>query len=366
MCLATFIMMILPIFNLATSRKENASESCCNINFLYSLDLLVPKWSELLYSSGISVAPGDAIIGKENWLFLGDKNEKTFTAHRLGSNDADDEAARNIAQATAAWKQWLSARGVKDFRILICPDKSTIYQEYLPVWAAPSKQSATDRLLSYVDSGIYIDSRPALMRAKLQSDIPLYYKTDTHWNSLGAWQGFQVLTGRQGLPDLVWEKLSARQVEVSEVRDIGGGDLARFLRISDSLRDDEPVIKISGLRNWPVSTKQFDYLTGQQMMSNHGLLLKTPQRPLLVISSHALNQKRVLWLRDSFGNAMAPFMAATFSETLQLQYDAADPVLFARLVDTYKPDYVFVTVVERRARVSWFEKTPPEQAALHH
>jgi hypothetical protein len=85
----------------------------------------------------------------------------------------------------------------------------------------------------------------------------------------------------------------------------------------------------------------------------------TAQRPLLVKSEQALNQKRVLWLRDSFGTAMAPFMAVTFSETLQLHYDAANPELFARLVNSFKPDYVFITVVERGARRKRFGSLPP-------
>jgi len=72
-----------------------------------------------------------------------------------------------------------------------------------------------------------------------------------------------------------------------------------------------------------------------------------------------LNGKKVLWLRDSFGTAMAPFMAATFSETLQIHYETADTALLARLVETFKPDYVFVTVVERAARRKRFGSVPP-------
>src|SRR5262249_19325605 len=63
--------------------------------------------------------------------------------------------------------------------------------------------------------------------------------------------------------------------------------------------------------------------------------------------------------RDSFGTAMAPFMAATFSETLQIHYETADTALLARLVETFKPDYVFVTVVERAARRKRFGSVPP-------
>ncbi len=52
-------------------------------------------------------------------------------------------------------------------------------------------------------------------------------------------------------------------------------------------------------------------------------------------------------------------MAATFTETLQVYYHATDSALFAWLVDIYKPDYVFITVVERDARGGWFTNPPP-------
>jgi len=81
-------------------------------------------------------------------------------------------------------------------------------------------------------------------------------------------------------------------------------------------------------------------------------------RPLLVRSKHALNHRKVLWLRDSFGTALSPFMAATFTETLQIHYAALEPETLAGLVETYRPDYVFLTVVERDARGEWFRKPP--------
>jgi hypothetical protein len=129
--------------------------------------------------------------------------------------------------------------------------------------------------------------------------------------------------------------------------------------MTEILRDSEVVIEIDSER--PIETEQydFDFDTEPLRVSEGNPKIDSQERPLLVKSKHALNPKRVLWLRDSFGGAMAPFMAATFTETLQLHYGQTDPTLFARLVETYKPDYVFITVVERGARNKWFENLPP-------
>ena len=123
------------------------------------------------------------------------------------------------------------------------------------------------------------------------------------------------------------------------------------------LRDTEVVMEIESKH--PIETQQYDFETGNLLMSGGNPQIEAPRHPLLVKSKYALNQKRVLWLRDSFGVAISPYMAATFAETLQLHYALANPVLFAQLVDTYKPDYVFITVVERDARSKWFENLPP-------
>lgn len=70
------------------------------------------------------------------------------------------------------------------------------------------------------------------------------------------------------------------------------------------------------------------------------------------MSPRARNKKRVLWLRDSFGLALAPFLAATFTETIEIHWSEAlrsHGKQLVELVDSWDPDYVIVTVVERDA-----------------
>lgn len=54
-------------------------------------------------------------------------------------------------------------------------------------------------------------------------------------------------------------------------------------------------------------------------------------------------------------------MTATFTETLQVHYLAMpSSQQFAKLVESYKPEYVFITVVERDILAPWFESFPPQ------
>lgn len=115
--------------------------------------------------------------------------------------------------------------------------------------------------------------------------------------------------------------------------------------LEDSLFDSEMDVEITSQH--PVDVTLYDYETGKILRSGRNKKINSPDRLLLVKSGLALNQTKVLWLRDSFGTAMSPFMAATFSETLQINWDKIDAASLTKLVETYKPDYMFITAVER-------------------
>ena len=355
---ALLALMLVPVINLigrGTAHKKEGGKWWSR-SVLYNLDFAWSFTSRIFYPLGISTNPNQVIIGKDDWLYLGDQYEQRITVTRRGATDETTKAARKIGLATKSWQQWLKRKGVRLYRVMLGPDKSTIYPEFLPDWAQPAADSATNTLLATVSQGLYVDTSTALKAAKSQFSEPLYYKTDTHWNSLGAWVAFRAFAMEVARTETGLRWFSEQQVRVSKVIEIHGGDLGMFLRMPEMLRDNEVAIEIDS--ESPIETEQYDFETGHLTVSGGNPKIGAPERPLLVKSKHALNQNRVLWLRDSFGTALAPFMAATFTETLQLHFGTTDPALFARLVETYKPDYVFITVVERDAHSKWFENLP--------
>ena len=322
-----------------------------------TLILLPHCWAAFFYPHGISTNPTQVFIGKDDWLYLGEQYEKTVTSRRHQPTVQDAELARIIAGATTSWDQWLNLKGVSMFRVMLGPDKNTVYPEFLPDWAQQASSSTTDSLLANDSKGLYVDTRNALRTAKARFSESLYYKTDTHWNSLGAWVAFRAFEAEIARSEPGLRLLSDNEVRVSKVSERQGGDLAKFLRMKETLRDSEVLVDI--LSEHPIEIEQYEFDTGRLKKAGGNPQIHTARQPLLVKSKHALNDKKVLWLRDSFGTAMAPFMAATFSETLQIHYETADTALLARLVETFKPDYVFVTVVERAARRKRFGSVPP-------
>jgi hypothetical protein len=346
----------LPIVNLASPSPERAKHDK-ELATLFSFDVPLGWVNRLLFAMGISTAPTQTVIGREGWLYLGDKYEQVRSTARRGQTPADLAAAQAIGVAARAWAHWFEAHGVKLYRVMVAPDKETVYPEYLPLWAAAQTPTPTDALMADSNTLPYVDLRPSLIRFRASGGAAVYYRTDTHWNALGAGLAFHAFAQAVSpqASDILWPDAAAFTVSAMNQRE--GGDLARFLRLSHFLTDPDPVITAGA----GIETTQYDLMTGRMLSQGGNPIVGTPQRPLRVVSRGALNSVRVLWLRDSFGDAMSPLMAATFSETVQLHWiDALRPNgPLPSLMANWRPDYVFVTVVERNARSPAFTLQPP-------
>jgi hypothetical protein len=364
-------VLVLPLLNMASRLRSGRPQEWTAAS-MFSTRVEAAAWvNHVLYGWGISTAPRSVIVGRDGWLYLGDGYSTTVTAMRRGQTEQDVARAVRIASATRAWGLWLRQHGVTAYSVLVGPNKSSIYPEHLPRWASPAPSAPVDALFAHA-APWYVDARPALLQAKGRARAPLYYRTDTHWNEWGGSVAFGALA--QALapqaPDLRWPGQQA--LAVQEVRPRPGGDLANFLLLTDVLADEEPVTGLSGSA---VETVHYDVGRDYDTAADHaradGDVGRVPRRagatsphislnPVRVVSPGALNARKVLWLHDSFGEALAPPMAATFSQTLHMRWDRAlRDGLLAKVVEDWRPDFVIVTVVEREALSEAFTVPPP-------
>lgn len=350
-------IMVVPILNVTYLKKPD-TRHWVRKQFLFNMDAGSGLLAKILYPFGISIDPEQVIIGRDGWLYLGDQYEQTRSVSRRLPTESDVEIGKKIAASINAWNVYLSAKGVKLFKIMVGPNKGSIYSEHLPHWAKTAEPSAIDIFFDVVGKKHYIDLRPPLLEAKLEYQEPLYYKTDTHWNYIGAGLAFRYFSIQLGevAPDLHWPDASVYGVARTLPRQ--GGDLAKFLRLTEVLADTEPYINALSV---PLESTRYRFDTNEILFHGNNQRVEAPTEPVLIVSKMALNQKKVLWLRDSFGSAMSELMSLTFSEVLQLHWSEGmrPGGRFLELVEKWKPDYVFFTVVERSARNNVFTLYPP-------
>jgi alginate O-acetyltransferase complex protein AlgJ len=352
---ALLIMAIMPAINYSTNTapKKDWKERFSKTE-LYNFDSVLTLFSQRLYPFGISVAPDFVTVGRDSWLYLGDAHEQSLTRQRSGFAQANLSVAEIIASKTTDRAKWTKNNGVSEFIILVAPDKSTIYSDYLPNWAKPVPNTFTDSVIR-LSSSTYHDTRDDFRAARKKYSEPLYFKTDTHWNNLGGWVAYRSLAQRMAStqPELQWFTDSNIKKSVIK-RD--PGDLANFLRGTKNLADFQVVIDIDKVSP-QVGEHYFKEIAESVESKNLALFTAQKLDPLILITSKtALNSKRLLWLHDSFGFAMEPFVYGTFTEVLQGSYLSMNEARLKKIITEFRPDYVIISVVERRIATDFFVK----------
>jgi len=332
------------------------------VQLLFNSDFLMAQLSALTWRTGLSTNPANVVVGQEGWLYLGDGHNNNTSAQRFGESENDARLARDMGQNLLAWNRWLRAQGIKGFAVVVGADKHRIYSDHLPDWANLQRTARIHGLLDGPARLLIADPTPALRRLSADGAPHTYYQSDTHWNMWGAAISLETLRQtltQQGLK-LNWALSTPPTIDHTGTRI--GGDLARFLRIQATLTEQEPHPAL--LNRDAIKSDVRELGTGKTLKAGDFGQLQYPGRIVQVVTEGAANDLKVLWVRDSFGIAQSPLMAANFRETIQVHWGPAlgeQARLFGNLVREQKPDLVVMTVVERVLPSDLFLTPPPQE-----
>jgi hypothetical protein len=253
----------------------------------------------------------NVLAGRDGWLYF--SGEDMIDNHR--------GTAKFTLPQLRAWRvllekrrDWLAARGIK-YLFVIAPNKESVYPEYLPGWLKPFSATKLDQFMDYmrVHSTVEIlDLRPALWEARQHG--PAYYKTDSHWNLLGAFAACESIITKVSsqIPGLKPVALDNFEIQ-RECRP--GGDLAR-LAGETALLDDNiyvftPKNQSPKLEFHTVGTKEIYY-------RQFGII-PIFETPVAIINSQYTDHAIVFG--DSFAAGLEPFLGHHFGQVLFLQKD---------------------------------------------
>ena len=134
------------------------------------------------------------IIGQDGWLFL--RWEDVFESYanlNLFTETELKEIVNNLENINNYCE-----KNNKIFVLFIAPEKYRIYGEYYPRYIKKNSQNKTSRanqLVNYIqqNSNIKVVYPYNKLIANKNGEL-LYYKTDSHWNSNGAYIGYTSFT----------------------------------------------------------------------------------------------------------------------------------------------------------------------------
>ncbi len=140
---------------------------------------------------GAANAKSQVLWGSQHWLFYNATiNDDRGLNEAYGYRAFTKAELAKIAQNIQTIRNWCERHQIA-FELLLCPNKHSVYPEYLPMpYAQTAQQSQLDQIYDAVPQLIPLKKR--LLHAKNQR-FDLYYRQDTHWNKLGAYLAVKAL-----------------------------------------------------------------------------------------------------------------------------------------------------------------------------
>jgi len=338
------VLAPLPIINSLFILTGVADKNNFNKVFLFSTDGMESHINYFAYKYfKTSLKKNEVIVGKDKFLFLGNKIDqvidKTQGLYRYRDQDIDKWTTKlkNV-------QMWYENRGIQ-FVIIIAPNKHSVYNEKLPDWMHQSKQTITDKIISYSKSKKInlLDLRNIIKKKKT---MQLYYMTDTHWNHKGASIAYDETL--KYINRIYGAKYRTAEYNFS-LFPHHSGDLARLLKINTLLpKNYEHLFYINIVNKDSVCHGVINKERNlQECVNKKNPELNVGNVDHYTINSTSMNDEKILLLCDSFGTANSKLYNATFNTVWRFHYKHINGKKLSNFVRTYNPNIVIYQVIER-------------------
>ena len=174
-----------------------------NSPFRYQLVGLNANANYLLFGQ---VQNDQVLAGKDGWLFYKDGPATARPLANYQGLPATFDSEETLAAAATSLDRLAAALAEQGCTLILdlTPSKDRVYQEYVPdAYPIVNTQNRTDRLAAYLAQHCTVPvswQYPAIRaQALADPEQPLYFKTDTHWNSAGALLGLDGALAAAGL-----------------------------------------------------------------------------------------------------------------------------------------------------------------------
>lgn len=239
-----------------------------------------------IMAKGFGVSANDSVIaGKNHWLYYKDSLED-YQGVELMSRRQLFQVAHTLAMI----QSYAGEKGV-DFVFTIAPNKNSLYGENMPYYYSAYRNDTNNyaRLQPFLKSeGVhYADLFQPLKEKGEEENRILYHKGDSHWNNQGAAIAAEVLL----------QSLDRSHVSYEDrdyiIRKDYEGDLDAML-FPAAVTKEKEIYYTPG--------PEFDY--EEEVESNFAPKIHTTGK----------NTGSLVMYRDSFGNALLPFLAEAFGK----------------------------------------------------
>lgn len=222
------------------------------------------------------------------------------------------ENTERIGKILGSFAKELEGQEV-DVRLMLVPTAVCIYEEKLPEYAPVRDQMETAEII-YGISGIKpVDCSKDLLAYKAKGE--LYYKTDHHWTTLGAYAGYTAYCREKGMDAVSLEEMTAQ----TAAEDFRG---TVYSKAGDYGREGDPITIYTN----PADKLTVEYMdTGETTESlynleyaeekdKYSLFLDNLHSLIEITNENADSGRELVLIKDSYANSMVPFLVRHYKK----------------------------------------------------
>lgn len=277
----------------------------------FALRQEMATWDAILLSKAFGISNSEkVIVGKDGWLYF----QETMDDY-LGHDLLSEREIHNCAKVLSLLEEGAGEKACR-FVAAIAPNKNSLYPEQMPGrYRKESEENNFSHLLPELKrQGV---SFVNLHEAFMEQDEVLYHRLDSHWNNAGA-----VLACDRLLTALDKEHTDYSDISFHRERNFSG-DLKGMLYPRWNLLDENVIYDLPHSYSYVGNVK-----------STEDMVIETEQPDA---------EGSVVMFRDSFGNALLPYIAdeyahGFFTKGVPFRTD---------LIDLHGADTMILEVVER-------------------
>ena len=219
----------------------------------------------------------------------------------------------------------------KNLYFLLAPTATKVYEEWLPKFATPYDEKAyIDTFSQGLDDSVHIVE--AYEKLTAHKDEGLYYKTDHHWTTLGAYYAYDAFCESYGIETLPLESFTRETVTDSFYGSLfskGNFVFAKPDNMELFYPKEENPLSVYYVADDRTETSLYE-MSHLEKKDKYSVFLDN-NHPMIKINTNIKNGKKLAIIKDSYANAVVPFLANHFEEI---------HILDLRFLNLSIPDYM--------------------------
>ena len=362
-----FLLFLLICFLINLAIKDRDFSEAENRNLTQKPTFSLTSLTDGSYFSTLSDYKSDQFFARDKWMSLKLECEtilgwKDASGIFLGSDNyllsapetPDDEA---LSRTITNINQFAVNHSDLSMRMMLVPDSAMILSDKLPN-NAPVRDQLQDiaDISSQLSGSIQVLDVASALASHASEYI--YYKTDHHWTSLGAYYAFSACSGQLGIASPV------TNYDIYTVSDTFEGTLSSKSgshKTTDTVQVYIPQSQIRYYVTYSDSTERVCSIYQSSALDSKDkyTVFFGGNHPKVEISTTADNERVLLLFKDSYANSFVQFLLPYYQKIIMIDpryyYDNLDTilttenvtdVLFLYSADTFVKDTSLSDVLE--------------------